>query len=58
MPASYKHREQDAVVAAANYARVLSSTLILGRSRRHAAIETLSVLTPGRSTPPARSMVF
>jgi hypothetical protein len=42
VPVGYQHSEQGAVAAAANYARVLSSTLILDRSKRHAAIEALA----------------
>jgi hypothetical protein len=42
VPVGYQHSEQGAVAAAANYARVLSSTMILDRSRRHAAIEALA----------------
>jgi hypothetical protein len=42
VPVGYQHSEQGAVAAAANYARVLSSTLILDQARRRAAIETLA----------------
>jgi len=42
VPVGYQHSEQGAVAAAANYARVLSSTLILDPSRRRAAIEDLA----------------
>jgi hypothetical protein len=42
VPVGYQHSEQGAVAAAANYARVLSSTLVLDRSKRHAAIEALA----------------
>jgi hypothetical protein len=42
VPVGYQHSEQGAVAAAANYARVLSSTMMLDRSRRHAAIEALA----------------
>jgi len=42
VPVGYQHSEQGAVAAAANYARVLSSTMILDRTRRHAAIEALA----------------
>jgi len=42
VPVGYQHSEHGAVAAAANYARVLSSTLILDRSRRRAAIEALA----------------
>jgi hypothetical protein len=42
VPVGYQHSEQGAVAAAANYARVLSSTLILDRSRRRKAIEALA----------------
>ena len=42
VPVGYQHSEQGAVAAAANYARVLSSTLILDPSRRRAAIEALA----------------
>jgi hypothetical protein len=42
VPVGYQHSQQGAVAAAANYARVLSSELILDRSRRRAAIEALA----------------
>jgi hypothetical protein len=42
VPVGYQHSVKGAVAAAANYARVLSSTLILDRSRRRAAIEALA----------------
>ena len=42
VPVGYQHSEEGAVAAAANYATVLSSTLILDRSRRRAAIEALA----------------
>jgi hypothetical protein len=42
VPVGYQHSEQGAVAAAANYARVLSSTLILDRGKRRAAIEALA----------------
>jgi hypothetical protein len=42
VPVGYQHSEQGAVAAAANYTRVLSSTRILGRSKRRAAIEALA----------------
>jgi hypothetical protein len=42
VPVGYQHSRQGAVAAAANYATVLSSTLILDRSKRHAAIEALA----------------
>jgi hypothetical protein len=42
VPVGYEHSEQGAVAAAANYAKVLSSTLILDRPKRHAAIEALA----------------
>jgi hypothetical protein len=38
----YQHSQQGAVAATANYAMVLSSTLILDRAKRWAAIETLA----------------
>jgi hypothetical protein len=38
----YAHTQQGAVAAAANYARALSSTLILDTARRRAAIDTLA----------------
>ena len=42
VPVGYQHSEQGAVAAAANYATVLSSTLILDQPRRRAAIEALA----------------
>jgi hypothetical protein len=42
VPVGYQHSEKGAVAAAANYATVLSSTLILDRSKRRAAIEALA----------------
>ena len=42
VPVGYQHSEEGAVAAATNYARVLSSTLILDRSKRRAAIEALA----------------
>jgi hypothetical protein len=42
VPVGYQHSRQGAVAAAANYATVLSSTVILDRSERHAAIEALA----------------
>jgi len=42
VPVGYQHSEQGAVAAAANYARVLASALILDRSSRRAAIDTLA----------------
>jgi hypothetical protein len=42
VPVGYLHNQQGAVAAAANYARVLSSTLILDRPKRRAAIEALA----------------
>jgi hypothetical protein len=42
VPVGYQHSQQGAVAAAANYARVLSSTMILDRSKRRAAIEALA----------------
>jgi hypothetical protein len=42
VPVGYEHSQKGAVAAAANYARVLSSTLILDRSKRRAAIEALA----------------
>jgi len=42
VPVGYQHSEQGAVAAAANYATVLSSTLILDPPRRRAAIEALA----------------
>jgi hypothetical protein len=42
VPVGYEHSKQGAVAAAANYARVLSSTLILDRTKRRAAIEALA----------------
>jgi len=42
VPVGYQHSEHGAVAAAANYARVLSSTLILDQAARRAAIETLA----------------
>jgi hypothetical protein len=42
VPVGYQHSQQGAVAAAANYARVLSSILILDRSERRAAIEALA----------------
>jgi hypothetical protein len=42
VPVGYQHSQQGAVAAAANYASVLSSPLILDRARRRAAIEALA----------------
>jgi hypothetical protein len=42
VPVGYQHSEQGAVAAAANYARALSSPLILDRSSRRAAIDALA----------------
>jgi hypothetical protein len=42
VPVGYQHSQQGAVAAAANYARVLSSALILDRSKRRSAIEALA----------------
>ena len=42
VPVGYQHSEQGAVAAAANYATVLASTLILDPSRRRAAIAALA----------------
>ena len=42
VPVGYQHSQQGAVAAAANYATVLSSPLILDRARRRAAIEALA----------------
>ena len=42
VPVGYQHSQQGAVAAAANYATVLSSELILDRSKRRAAIEALA----------------
>jgi hypothetical protein len=42
VPVGYQHSQQGAVAAAANYTRVLSSTMILDRSRRRAGIEALA----------------
>jgi hypothetical protein len=42
VPVGYQHSQQGAVAAAANYATVLSSALILDRSKRRAAIEALA----------------
>jgi hypothetical protein len=42
VPVGYQHSRQGAVAAAANYATVLSSELILDRSKRRAAIEALA----------------
>jgi hypothetical protein len=42
VPVGYQHSEQGAVAAAANYARVLSSAMILDQAKRRAAIQTIS----------------
>ena len=42
VPVGYQHSEQGAVAAAANYATVLASTLILDQPRRRAAIAALA----------------
>jgi hypothetical protein len=42
VPVGYQHSEQGAVAAAANYARVLSSAMILDQAQRRAAIQTIS----------------
>jgi hypothetical protein len=42
VPVGYQRSEQGAVAAAANYAKVLSSTLILDRADRRKAIDTLA----------------
>lgn len=42
VPVGYQHNQQGAVAAAANYTTVLSSTLILDRSKRRAAIKALA----------------
>ena len=42
VPVGYQHNQQGAVAAAANYTSVLSSTLILDRSKRRAAIKALA----------------
>jgi hypothetical protein len=42
VPVGYQHSEQGAVAAAANYAKVLSSELILDKSSRRAAIAALA----------------
>jgi hypothetical protein len=42
VPVGYEHSKQGAVAAAANYARVLSSELILDKASRHKAIDTLA----------------
>jgi hypothetical protein len=42
VPVGYQHSEQGAVAAAANYAKVLSSTLILDQASRRQAIDTIA----------------
>jgi hypothetical protein len=42
VPVGYQHSEQGAVAASANYARVLSSAMILDQARRRAAIQAIS----------------
>jgi hypothetical protein len=42
VPVGYEHSQQGAVAAAANYAKVLSSELILDKASRHKAIDTLA----------------
>jgi hypothetical protein len=42
VPVGYQHSEQGAVAAAANYAKVLSSELILDRTSRRAAVAALA----------------
>jgi hypothetical protein len=42
VPVGYQHSERGAVAAAANYATVLSSTMILDQAKRRAAIQTIS----------------
>jgi hypothetical protein len=42
VPVGYQHSQQGAVAAAANYAKVLSSTLILEQASRRKAIDTLA----------------
>jgi hypothetical protein len=42
VPVGYQHSEQGAVAAAANYARVLSSAMILDQAKRRAALQTIS----------------
>jgi hypothetical protein len=42
VPVGYQHSEQGAVAAAANYARVLSSAMILDQAQRRAAIQAIS----------------
>jgi hypothetical protein len=42
VPVGYEHSEQGAVAAAANYAKVLSSELILDRTSRRAALAALA----------------
>jgi hypothetical protein len=42
VPVGYQHSQQGAVAAAANYARVLSSSLILDRAKRRKAIAALA----------------
>jgi hypothetical protein len=42
VPVGYQRSEQGAVAAAANYAKVLSSTLILDRADRRKAIDTIA----------------
>ena len=42
VPVGYQHSEQGAVAAAANYARVLSSAMILDQAQRRAALQAIS----------------
>jgi hypothetical protein len=42
VPVGYQHSEQGAVAAAANYAKVLASELILDKASRRKAIDTLA----------------
>jgi hypothetical protein len=42
VPVGYQHSQQGAVAASANYARVLSSAMILDQARRRAAIQAIS----------------
>jgi hypothetical protein len=42
VPVGYQRSQQGAVAAAANYARVLSSAMILDQAKRRAAIQTIS----------------
>jgi hypothetical protein len=42
VPVGYQHSEQGAVAAAANYVKVLSSTLVLDQASRRKAIDTIA----------------